>query len=58
MKNLNLGLGPMLSSMMRNKTGALLVAVHIAVTLAIVINSLYIIVLRVEKMNRDSGIDV
>ena len=58
MKNWNLSLGPMLSSMMRNKTGALLVAVHIAVTLAIVINSLYIIVLRVEKMNRDSGIDV
>ena len=51
-------LGPMLSSLMRNKTGAVLVAVQIAVTLAIVINSLYIIVLRVEKMNRETGIDV
>lgn len=50
--------GPMISSMMRNKTGAILVAVQIAVTLAIVINSLYIIVLRVEKMDRDTGIDV
>ena len=50
--------GPMLSSLMRNKTGAVLVAVQIAVTLAIVINSLYIIVLRVEKMNRETGIDV
>jgi putative ABC transport system permease protein len=50
--------GPMLSSLMRNKTGAILVAVQIAVTLAIVINSLYIIVLRVEKINRETGIDV
>ena len=50
--------GPMLSSLMRNKTGAILVAVQIAVTLAIVINSLFIIMLRVEKMNRDPGIDV
>jgi len=50
--------GPMLSALMRNKTGAILVAVQIAVTLAIVINSLYIIVLRVEKINRDPGIDV
>ena len=47
--------GPMLSSLMRNKTGAILVAVQIAVTLAIVINSLYIIVLRVEKINRETG---
>ncbi len=51
-------LGPMVSSMMRNKTGAILVALQIAVTLAIVINSLYIIVLRVEKINRATGIDV
>ena len=53
-----MGFGPMLSSLMRNKTGAILVALQIAVTLAIVINSLYIIVQRVEKMNRDPGIDV
>jgi putative ABC transport system permease protein len=51
-------LGPMVSSLMRNKTGAILVALQIAVTLAIVINSLYIIILRVEKMNRETGIDV
>ena len=37
-------LGPVVSSIMRNKTGAVLVAIQIAVTLAIVINSLYIIV--------------
>lgn len=53
-----MGFGPMMSSLMRSKTGPVLVALQIAVTLAIVINSLFIIVQRVEKMNRDSGIDV
>jgi len=53
-----MGIGPMLSSLMRNKTGPLLVALQIAVTLAIVINSLFIIVQRVEKTQRDSGMDV
>lgn len=53
-----MGIGPMMSSLMRNKTGAILVAMQIAVTLAIVINALFIISQRVEKMNRDSGIDV
>lgn len=48
----------MVSSMLRNKTGPLLVALQIAVTLAIVINSLFIILQRIDKMNRDTGIDV
>lgn len=53
-----MGIRPMLSSLLRNKTGPLLVALQIAVTLAIVINSLFIVVQRIETMNRDSGIDV
>jgi len=53
-----MGFGPMMSSLMRNKTGPMLVALQIAVTLAIVINSLYIVVQRVERINRDSGMDV
>lgn len=53
-----MGFGPMISSLMRSKTGPLLVALQIAVTLAIVINSLFIVVQRVEKINRDTGIDV
>ena len=53
-----MGFRPMLSSLMRNKTGPILVALQIAVTLAIVINSLFIVIQRVEKINRDSGIDV
>ena len=53
-----MGLRPMLSALMRNKTGPILVVLQIAVTLAIVINSLYIVIQRIEKINRDSGIDV
>jgi len=53
-----MGFGPLISAMMRSKTGPLLVALQIAVTLAIVINSVYIILQRVEKMNRDPGMDV
>ena len=53
-----MNLGPILTAMMRNKTGAVLVAIQIAVTLAIVVNSLYIIVLRTEKINRETGMDV
>ena len=51
-------LGPIVSSMLRNKTGAVLAALQIAVTLAIVVNSLYIIVQRVQLMNRETGMDV
>jgi len=47
-----------MSSLMRSKTGPLLVALQIAVTLAIVINSLYIVVQRVERINRDPGMDI
>ena len=53
-----MGFGPMMSSLMRNKTGPILVALQIAVTLAIVINSLFIVLQRVERINRDPGIDV
>lgn len=53
-----MGFGPMMSSLMRSKTGPLLVALQIAVTLAIVVNSTFIILQRVEKMNRETGIDV
>ena len=53
-----MGFRPMMSSLLRSKTGPLLVALQIAVTLAIVINSLFIVMQRVEKMNRDTGMDI
>jgi putative ABC transport system permease protein len=48
---------PILSAMLRNKTGAILVGLQIAITLAVVANSVFIITQRVEKINRPSGID-
>jgi putative ABC transport system permease protein len=48
---------PILSALLRNKTGAILVAIQIALTLAVVVNSVYIIVQRIEKIGRPTGID-
>jgi putative ABC transport system permease protein len=48
---------PILSALLRNKTGALLIAAQIALTLAIVSNAAYIIRDRVAISGRPSGID-
>jgi putative ABC transport system permease protein len=50
-------LRPILSAMLRNKTGAILVGLQIAITLAVVANAVFIIMQRVEKIGRPSGID-
>jgi putative ABC transport system permease protein len=49
---------PILSSLRRSPTGAILVALQIALALAIGVNSLYIIVQRLELTGRDPGMDV
>jgi putative ABC transport system permease protein len=49
---------PILSAMLRNKTGAILIALQIALTLAIVCNAMFIIHDRTSKMARDTGMDV
>lgn len=49
---------PILSSLRRSPTGAILVALQIALALAIAVNSLYIIVQRLDLIHRDNGIDV
>jgi putative ABC transport system permease protein len=51
-------IGPILSALRRNPTGAILVALQIALTLAVVVNSLFIIGQRLERLNRDSGLDL
>lgn len=48
---------PILSALLRNRTGALLVGLQVALTLALVANALHIIGQRVEKMNRPTGFD-
>ncbi len=50
-------LRPILSAMLRNKTGAILVALQIAITLAVVTNAVFIINQRLEKIGRPSGMD-
>ena len=47
---------PILSSLLRNKTGALLIAAQVALSLAIVANALYIIQDRIERTARTSGV--
>jgi len=49
---------PILSSLRRSPTGAILVALQIALALAITVNSLYIITQRLELIGRDPGLDV
>ncbi|HEY2418439.1 MAG TPA: ABC transporter permease, partial [Steroidobacteraceae bacterium] len=48
---------PILSAMRRNKVGAILVAVQMAVTLAILCNALFIIQQRLALSARPSGVD-
>jgi len=47
---------PILSSLLRNKTGALLIAAQVALSLAIVANALYIIKERLQLVTRESGV--
>ncbi len=48
---------PILSSLLRSKTGAVLIAAQIALTLAIISNALYIVKDRLDRSSRPSGID-
>jgi len=50
-------LRPILSSMRRNKVGAILIGVQIAVTLAILCNGIFIIEQRLALSQRPSGVD-
>ncbi len=49
---------PILSALTRNKTGVILIAAQIAITLAVVINAMFIVETRIKFISRDSGIDV
>ena len=53
----NWEIGPIFRTLLRNKVGAMLIALQIAFTMTIVVNAIYIIVERSEKMQRPSGID-
>src|SRR3982750_4526391 len=48
---------PILSALRRHKSGTILIALQIALTLAIVCNALFIVHERVDKVNRTTGLD-
>ena len=50
-------LRPVISALGRNKVGALLIALQMAVTLAILCNALYIVQQRLALIARPSGVD-
>src|SRR6202789_2809594 len=50
-------LRPILSAMRRNKVGAILIAVQMAITLAILCNALFIIQQRIALSERPTGVD-
>jgi putative ABC transport system permease protein len=50
-------IGPIWRAMMRNRTGAILIALQIAVTMAIMVNAISIMQERARVMARPSGID-
>ncbi len=49
---------PIFNALMRNRTGALLIAIQVALTLAIVVNALFIINQKLSRMDRSPGLDV
>lgn len=54
---MNLNIRPILSALLRNRTGAVLVALQIALALAILVNAAYIVKQRIDAVNRPTGMD-
>ena len=48
---------PILSALLRNRAGAVLVAIQIAITLAIVVNAVYVVKQRIDLVGRPTGLD-
>lgn len=55
---MNLHLRPMVSAMFCNVAGPLLVAMQVAIALAVLVNAVYIVSQRIERLSRPSGMDV
>ncbi len=54
---MDLNLGPICSSFMRNRIGALLVIFQVAIALAVLANSAWIVYQRVEALSKPTGLD-
>lgn len=53
---MNLEIRPILSALLRSKTGAILVAIQVAISLAILVNAVYIVNQRLAVVARPSGV--
>ncbi len=56
-RNVSWNVRTVLSATLRNRTGPLLVAIQIAVALAVLVNAVYVVHQRIDKMARPTGID-
>jgi putative ABC transport system permease protein len=54
---MSLNVRPVLSALMRNRTGAILVALEIAIALAVMVNASWIVAQRIEQIEAPSGLD-
>jgi putative ABC transport system permease protein len=54
---MSLDIRPIMSALLRNRTGAVLVSMQVAIALAVLVNALYIVVQRIEKIHRTTGLD-
>lgn len=54
---MSLDIRPVVSSLLRNRTGAVLVAFQIAIALAVLVNAVFIVHQRIEKLSRPTHID-
>jgi putative ABC transport system permease protein len=55
---MSLNVRPIVSALLRNRTGALLVALQIAIALAVLANAVFIVMQRVEKIGSPTGLDI
>jgi putative ABC transport system permease protein len=49
---------PIISALLRNKTGVVLLTLQIAITMAVIVNAAFIVNQRLSQINRDPGFDV
>ena len=54
---MSLHLRPIVSALLRNRTGAVLVAIQVSIALAVLVNAVYIVKQRIDKIGRPTGMD-
>jgi putative ABC transport system permease protein len=55
---MSLNIRPIICALVRNRTGAVLVALQIAIALAVLANAVFIVMQRVEKIAAPTGLDI